>query len=699
MLEIRILGPVEVLRDGRPVALGGAKQRALVADLTIHANEVVSADRLIDDLWGDEPPDTAPHMLHVYVSRLRKTLEDHGRAVLETRPPGYVLNLEPQDDLDAARFESHIRQARSALDSRPAQALAAFDEALGWWRGRALEEFAHEAFAQPAAARLEELRQATNEGRVEALLALGRHEEALGELEALIARFPLRERPRELQMLALYRSGRQGEALQAFQSARRQLAEELGVDPGPSLVSLEQAILRQDPELEAPPTESRPAAGGPDQPTAPPRPAQRRTLTIALAAVSLVVVALVALRLAESPEDVTGTTGPTGPAGTGAPPSSPPAVSWTEVGPAVEAFEGEGDQRILGGIATPDALIAVGKTATFRPSAREPRDYDAAVWIQSPAAEWRLVEDGDFAATGRQEATDALVVDGRLVVFGSDASAGDFDAAIWTSDDAGLTWARVDPEARGIREPGDQGVRGVTSTGSKVVAVGFTRRGGDEDAAIWTSSDAEDWALAVPTNLDEAGDQQMITVTNFRGLIVAGGVSDSGESKDAVIWTSPDGQDWDRLSDGSLSGEGDQQINAITVGGPGLVAVGEETIDGDENAAVWTSIDGTNWDRVEDPSGALGGSGSQQMSAVADSDVGLVAAGNEVLNGTNGALWVSADGTTWSRVPPAEITTLADFGRQVVRALVTTQDGFVAFGWEGRGGDDDADAWIGRVAT
>jgi DNA-binding SARP family transcriptional activator len=696
MLEIRILGPVEVLRDGRPVALGGAKQRALVADLTIHANEVVSADRLIDDLWGDEPPDTAPHMLHVYISRLRKTLEDHGRAVLETRPPGYVLNLEPQDDLDAARFESHIRQGRSALDSRPAEALAAFDEALGWWRGRALEEFAHEAFAQPAAARLEELRQATHEGRVEALLALGRHEEALGELEALIARFPLRERPRELQMLALYRSGRQGEALQAFQSARRQLAEELGVDPGPSLVSLEQAILRQDPELEAPPTESRRAAGGADEPTSPPRPAQRRTLTMALAAVSLVVAALVALRLVESPDDRIGTTDPTG---VGAPPGSPPAVGWTEVGPSVEAFEGDGDQRILGGIATPDALIAVGKTATFRPSATEPRDYDAAVWIQSPTAEWRLVDDGDFAATGRQEATDVLVVDGRLVVLGSDASAGDFDAAIWISDDAGLTWARVDPEAEGIREPGDQGVRGVTSTGSKVVAVGFTRRRGDEDAAIWTSSDAEDWALAVPTNLDEAGDQQMITVTNFRGLIVAGGVSDSGEGKEAVVWTSPDGQDWDRLSDGSLSGEGDQQINAITSGGPGLVAVGEETIDGDENAAVWTSIDGTNWDRVEDPSGALGGSGSQQISAVADSDVGLVAAGNEVLNGTNGALWVSADGTTWSRVPPAEITTLADFGRQVVRALVTTQDGFVAFGWEGRGGDDDADAWFGRVAT
>jgi Transcriptional regulatory protein, C terminal/Bacterial transcriptional activator domain len=165
MLEIRVLGPIEVLRDGRPVPLGGARQRALVADLALHANEVVSAERLIDDLWGDEPPDTAAHMLHVYVSRLRKTLEDHGRAVLETRPPGYVLNLEPQDDLDAARFEAHVRRGRDALDSRPAEALATFDEALAWWRGRALEEFAHEPFALPAAARLEEsVRQPTRAG-------------------------------------------------------------------------------------------------------------------------------------------------------------------------------------------------------------------------------------------------------------------------------------------------------------------------------------------------------------------------------------------------------------------------------------------------------------------------------------------------------------------------------------------------------
>ena len=117
MLEFRILGPIEVVRDGQPIPLGGAKQRALVADLTLHANEVVSADRLIDDLWGEATPGTASHMLHVYVSRLRKTLEDHGRDVLITRPPGYILKLEPPDELDAARFEAHARRGVQDLGS------------------------------------------------------------------------------------------------------------------------------------------------------------------------------------------------------------------------------------------------------------------------------------------------------------------------------------------------------------------------------------------------------------------------------------------------------------------------------------------------------------------------------------------------------------------------------------------------------
>jgi DNA-binding SARP family transcriptional activator len=699
MLEIRVLGPIEVLQDGRPLALGGAKQRALVADLALHANEVVSAERLIDDLWGEEPPDTAAHMLHVYVSRLRKTLEDHGRAVLETRPPGYVLNLAPQDDLDAERFEAHVRRGRDALDSRPAEALATFDEALAWWRGRALEEFAHEPFALPAAARLEELRQATHEGRAEALLALGRHDEALVELEALIARFPLRERLRELQMVALYRSGRQADALQAFQSARHTLADELGVDPGRTLASLEQAILRQDPELDAPATGAQPGAVRPPEGAQPHRPPRRRSLAGILAAISVVAVTLVVVRLVAPSDDRPSPTGPTGTESSE--PGGLPVIRWNEVGSAAPDLTGDGDQRILDGIAISEGLLAVGNTAPFRPSASEPRDYDAAVWIQSPPNEWHLVKDPDFTAAGRQEATDAAVLDGKLVVFGSDSSGGDFDAAVWTSDDGGISWDRIDPDAQAMGGRGDQGVRGVTSTGSKVVAVGYTRQAGDADAAIWTSSDAEDWTLSIPSNLSELGDQQMITVTTLDGLLIAGGFSESPEGKDAFVWTSTDGTDWDRVDDDSLGGDGDQQINAIAAGGPGLLAVGQESIDGDTNAAVWTSIDGTSWVRVQDPTRVFEGDGSQQMSAVASSDVGLVAAGSEVLNGTNGAVWISADGTTWARVLPTspEIAPLVDFGRQGVRALLTTDDGFVALGWEGRGGDDDADVWVGELVS
>ncbi len=698
MLEIRVLGPIEVLQDGRPLAIGGAKQRALLADLALNANEVVSMERLIDDVWGDEPPDDPEHSLHEYIYRLRKTLEDHGRVVLERRPPGYVLNLAPEDDLDADRFESHIRTGRNALEARPAEALVAFDEALGWWRGRALEEFAHEAFAQPAAARLEELRQSTHEGRAEALLALGRHDEALVELEMLIARFPLRERLRELQMVALYRSGRQADALQAFQSARRTLADELGVDPGRTLASLEQAILRQDPELDAPPVEVRPGAVTP-QPGAPPhRSSGRKALAAVFGAISIVAVTLVVVRLIAPGDERPSPTGPTdsGPSD----PGGLPVIRWNEVGSAAPDLTGEGDQRILDGIAIPEGLLAVGTTAAFRPSASQPRDYDAAVWIQSLPNEWHLVMDPDFTATGRQEATDAAVLDGTLVVFGSDSSGGDFDAAVWTSDDGGLSWDRFDPGSNAMGVRGDQGVRGVTTTGSKVIAVGYTRQAGDADAAIWTSSDAESWTLLVPSDLSELGDQQMITVTTLDGLFVAGGFSESPESKDAFVWTSTDGSDWKRVDDDSLGGDGDQQINAIVTGGPGLVAVGQESIDGDTNAAVWTSIDGISWERVQDPAGVFQGDGSQQMSAVAASDVGLVAAGSEVLNGTNGAVWISADGTAWARVPAGspEIAPLVDFGRQGIRALLTTDDGFVALGWEGRGGDDDADVWIGQLA-
>ena len=242
MLDFRILGPLEVLDAERPVPLGGRKQRALLAILLLRAGEVVSTDRLVDQLWGERPPRTATTSLHILVSQLRKVL---GAEVVATRPPGYVLRVDPSQ-VDVQRFELLAGRARGAEPEERAQLLR---EALSLWRGQPLAEFAFEPFAQSEIGRLDELRLAALEERIDADLALGRHGELIGELEALVGRHPLRERLRGQLMLALYRSGRQADALHAYQDARRALIEGLGIDPGPALQQLHGAILRHERSL------------------------------------------------------------------------------------------------------------------------------------------------------------------------------------------------------------------------------------------------------------------------------------------------------------------------------------------------------------------------------------------------------------------------------------------------------------------
>jgi DNA-binding SARP family transcriptional activator/ABC-type transport system substrate-binding protein len=270
-LDFRILGPLQVLDEGRILPLGGAKQRATLAILLLARNQVVSRDHLIDGLWGASPPPTAGPTLETYVSRLRRVLPDDGGARLVTQPPGYRLRIET-GELDLERFETLLDQARRARASGDlAPAADDLRAALSLFRGAPLEDLAHAPFAPEAIGRLDDLRLSAIEERLDADLALGRHAEVIGELESLAARNPFRERLWAQLMLALYRSGRQAEALNAFDRARRILGEELGLEPSQALKHLHRQILRQDPSLE--PTAPPPRAVA-ESPTPPP-PAER----------------------------------------------------------------------------------------------------------------------------------------------------------------------------------------------------------------------------------------------------------------------------------------------------------------------------------------------------------------------------------------------------------------------------------------
>lgn len=240
-VEFRVLGPLEVARDGQPVPLGGSGARALLAALLLRANEPVASDRLIEELWGRRRQAPAANTLQVYVSRLRKLL---GPDAVETVPGGYLLHVAPAH-FDLHQFSELL--GRSA-DAEPGEAAALLRRALGLWRGDPLADLAGEEFAQAEIRRLEELRAFALERRIEVELALG-NRLLVPELTTLVERYPFRERLRGHLMLALYRDGRQVEALEVYRQTHRLLADELGLEPGESLRALEQAILRHDPEL------------------------------------------------------------------------------------------------------------------------------------------------------------------------------------------------------------------------------------------------------------------------------------------------------------------------------------------------------------------------------------------------------------------------------------------------------------------
>ena len=383
-MEYRVLGPVEARQDGHELPLGGPKQRVLLGLLLLNANKTVSRDRLIEGLWGERPPPSAAHTLDNSVSRMRKALGD-GRLV--TRTPGYLLRVEP-GELDLDRFERLYRRGHEALargaTSEAAELLRA---ALALWRGPALANVLYEPFGTSEAEHLEERRLLALEDRIDADLALGRSGELIPELEALLHDHPLRERILGQLMLALYRSGRQAEALGALQSARHRLAAELGLEPGPSLVKLERQILRHDPALAAP------RARSPDQ--------RRRWPVAAALGTALAAIALIGILLGVSQK------------------TEPRAVAQSgDALVSVDAHSGRiGPGTPLGG----------GTTAM--------KAAAGSLWLADPSDD----------RISRVDAATATVVD-RIPVGGGPGDVAVGGGSVWVASTLGGTVSRIDPE-------------------------------------------------------------------------------------------------------------------------------------------------------------------------------------------------------------------------------------------------------------
>ena len=529
--------------DGQ-LRLGGVKQKALLAVLLLHHGEVVSSDRLIEEIWGEQPPADAQTALQAHVSRLRRLLEpghSGAPALLVTRAPGYMLAIDP-DQLDLRRFETLVATGRRQLDEGdPVQAAASVREALELWRGRPLAELENEPFAAAATRELDEAWLEALETRIGADLALGRHAELTPELATLVRRHPLRERLRAQLMLALYRSGRQADALAAFDDGRRLLGEEFGLDPGTRLRGLQGEILAQDPALDLPAASRRPPAGGSRREReadtrvdAPPRaPAKWRTRwPLALAAAACVAVASLLVILGGGDDD---------------PAADARAAALIRIDPR----RGEVEREV--NVGTTPAAVAVG---------------EGAVWTLDADAHTVSRVDRDSSAvttfaTGATP-TDIAAGAGGLWVLGG--------AALADSQSAGpvaAALARVDPTTRTVRARIDLPRSGtaVSELTEDHVAV--------ERDAVWAI--ASDYSVV---RIDPRTNRIVATIRGLQARAVAAG-----------------GGVWVLGIDGRIA-RIDRRTNRIAVRGRiGASAVASLTVGG---GAAWVSApgDGTVW-RVE----------------------------------------------------------------------------------------------------
>jgi len=625
-LEFKLLGPLEVRNRGTVLALGGPKQRALLALLLLHVNEVVSRDRLIDGLWGESSPPSAGHRLETQISRLRKTLVLDGR--LATRLGGYVLEVDPMR-IDAYRFERLLEEGRrQGAAGRASAAADTLREALSLWRGGALADLAYEPFARLEIERLEELRLAAIEERIDADLVLGGHEAVIAELETLTAQHPLRERLRGQLMLALYRCGRQAEALAVFQQFRRGLAEQLGLDPGPGLQQLELAILRRDPTLDPPD-----GARAPDPPRAPSQAplkaagSGRRRLTLALGGLVLLALALVggivasggggAAALRDIPGDAVGAISASGGAVEAAVPleSSPSVLAagdgavWvansnagtvSRIDPAMRAVV----ETIPVG-AAPSGIAAGGGAVWVA------NNYDGTVSRVDPTVD-RVVQ---TIAVGNAP-TGVAVGDGSVWVANSSdgtlsridalsgsvtdtvelGGAGATDAAVgagavWVSDEAGDRVLRVDPQADQVTASINVG------SGPTAIAVGF--------GSVWVANSLD----GTVSRIDPGSDTISATITAGDGPAAIAVGSGAVWVADQYAGTVS------RIDPGS-----DTVARTITVGSPpqglaiaaGLVWVGARSADTSHRGGTLNTLSST-WVDTVDPVLATGAAGPLEM--------------------------------------------------------------------------------------
>ena len=528
-MQFGILGPLEVSDEGRRVEIGGHKQRALLASLLLHANEVVSLDRLIDELWGETPPPTAAKTLQAQVSRLRRSLngdEDaaaHMLGPLETRGHGYLLKVEP-GQVDADRFQGMLEEARRArAEGKPEEAAEELRRALALWRGPALADFAYESFAQAEIARLDELQLTALEERIEADLALGRHAELVGELEALVARHPLRERLRGQLMLALYRSDRQAEALHAYQEFRLALAEELGLEPSQGLQRLERQILEQDPELAAPTRRLGP------------RPARRRARLLVLVGALLLVlaaavgaVAVLLVRDGGSEETIAG-----GNAGV-LDPRTGELLATIPLGTAPTSIAvGEGSVWVLDADDRTVSQIDPKERAVVRTfsTGSTPTDLAAgagAIWIGNSAPQARTALPESVSRFGPESA----VVDETIPLSRADAAAlirvsqdslmphiAVTDAAVWVVN-PDLSVSRIDPRTNRV-------VSGVAGLLALSIAAG--------EGEVWIVSDRGE-VIEIDPRTDAASQRIPLPTESVAGLAVGAGAVWVADPVGGSVW-------------------------------------------------------------------------------------------------------------------------------------------------------------------